>query len=320
MNRFGNILCVVAPDSPGDSALDAALALAADNDAALTVLDAVPALPSGGALPPGLPSVSELQAGWMNERRQALESRVGPWRDQLDIHVEEVSGRRFLQAIRMVLRNEHDLVLKTAENPDWANRLLGSDDMHLLRKCPCPVWLTRPNESQRYHNILAAVDFDPSDETSITSDLNRRILELSASIALRHSARYHLVHVWDAPAESLLRRWSEDPDNAGFSYVSAERERHHRGMERIRAWLDDYLGPETAAGLDPQLHTLRGDAGAVIPGVAERTGADLTVMGTVARTGIAGLFMGNTAETVLEQLRSSVLAVKPPGFVSPVQP
>jgi nucleotide-binding universal stress UspA family protein len=41
-------------------------------------------------------------------------------------------------------------------------------------------------------------------------------------------------------------------------------------------------------------------------------------MGTVARTGISGFFMGNTAETILNQLDCSVLAVKPQGFVTPV--
>jgi nucleotide-binding universal stress UspA family protein len=48
-------------------------------------------------------------------------------------------------------------------------------------------------------------------------------------------------------------------------------------------------------------------------------GIDLVVMGTVARSGIRGLVMGNTAERVLQRLRGSVLAVKPPGFVSPVE-
>ena len=41
-------------------------------------------------------------------------------------------------------------------------------------------------------------------------------------------------------------------------------------------------------------------------------------MGTVSRTGIAGLIIGNTAETILRSVRCSVLAVKPEGFVSPV--
>jgi nucleotide-binding universal stress UspA family protein len=41
-------------------------------------------------------------------------------------------------------------------------------------------------------------------------------------------------------------------------------------------------------------------------------------MGTVARTGIRGFFMGNTAETILEQIDCSVLAIKPQEFVTPV--
>jgi nucleotide-binding universal stress UspA family protein len=41
-------------------------------------------------------------------------------------------------------------------------------------------------------------------------------------------------------------------------------------------------------------------------------------MGTVARGGIAGLLIGNTAERMLRKLPCSVLAVKPEGFVCPV--
>jgi nucleotide-binding universal stress UspA family protein len=47
--------------------------------------------------------------------------------------------------------------------------------------------------------------------------------------------------------------------------------------------------------------------------------ADLVIMGTVARAGIAGLLIGNTAEAVFEQVECSLLAVKPPEFVSPVK-
>jgi nucleotide-binding universal stress UspA family protein len=52
--------------------------------------------------------------------------------------------------------------------------------------------------------------------------------------------------------------------------------------------------------------------------LAQQLEVDLVVMGTVARTGIPGLIMGNTAEAILEQLDCSVLAIKPPGFVTPV--
>ncbi len=53
--------------------------------------------------------------------------------------------------------------------------------------------------------------------------------------------------------------------------------------------------------------------------IAKRIEADLIVMGTVARTGVPGLIMGNSAETILSQIDCSVLAIKPPGFVSPIR-
>jgi len=58
--------------------------------------------------------------------------------------------------------------------------------------------------------------------------------------------------------------------------------------------------------------------GKLIPKLAQTKGIELIVMGTVCRTGVAGLIIGNTAENVLRQVDCSVLTVKPEGFVSPV--
>jgi nucleotide-binding universal stress UspA family protein len=63
---------------------------------------------------------------------------------------------------------------------------------------------------------------------------------------------------------------------------------------------------------------VKGWAHKEIPALVRDLGADLVVMGTVARTGISGLLMGNTAEMILTQIDCSVLAVKPQEFVSPV--
>ena len=64
---------------------------------------------------------------------------------------------------------------------------------------------------------------------------------------------------------------------------------------------------------------IEGEPFEVLPAYAETHNIDLVVMGTVARTGLAGFVMGNTAERILSRLRGSVLAVKPAGFVSPVK-
>ncbi len=75
-------------------------------------------------------------------------------------------------------------------------------------------------------------------------------------------------------------------------------------------------GHDRLSGVSVQV--VEGEPERVISHVVDRNGVDLVVMGTVAKSGIPGLLMGNTAERVLQRLRGSVFAVKPPGFVSPV--
>lgn len=96
------------------------------------------------------------------------------------------------------------------------------------------------------------------------------------------------------------------------------RSAHQTGMKAIEHKLHESMGAETYDYLSPHYHLIQGPAQQVIPQTAERLGVDLVVMGTLGRTGVAGFFIGNTAEMVLEQLKCSVLAIKPPGFVSPV--
>jgi len=57
----------------------------------------------------------------------------------------------------------------------------------------------------------------------------------------------------------------------------------------------------------------------VILELAQQVGADLIVMGTIARTGIPGFFTGNTAESILNQIVCSVLAIKPAGLITPIK-
>jgi nucleotide-binding universal stress UspA family protein len=68
-----------------------------------------------------------------------------------------------------------------------------------------------------------------------------------------------------------------------------------------------------------QIHSLKGDPGTVIPSFVKNHQVDVIVMGTLCRTGLSGLYIGNTAEKVLGNVRCSVLTVKPEGFVSPVK-
>jgi len=66
-------------------------------------------------------------------------------------------------------------------------------------------------------------------------------------------------------------------------------------------------------------HLLEGDPEHVVPDFVRENEVDVVVMGSVGRTGVPGFLIGNTAETILRQVESSVLAIKPGGFVSPVE-
>jgi universal stress protein E len=64
---------------------------------------------------------------------------------------------------------------------------------------------------------------------------------------------------------------------------------------------------------------LKGNPEKIIPQFIEEKKIDILAMGTVARTGIPGFIIGNTAENILQKISCSLLALKPNGFVTPVK-
>lgn len=325
MQPFKNILCAISADRPHPATVERAVSLAENSQARLTFVDVLPRLRAGIALSGDNARSADLQAAITADRLQTLQSMTASFRQRVDIDHEVLTGTVFLEIIRAVLRNGHDLVLTPAENPGFIQRMFGSDDMQLLRACPCPVWITRPEEQSSYRNILVAIDVNVDEDSEskqpapIEHDLNQQILALACSLALSDFASLQVLHVWDAPGESIIRTWSDNPGATTARYVHEEHARHQQALDDIQAWLRDDLGAETYDYLSPRFHLRRGMPATAIPETARELRADVVLMGTVARTGIAGLFIGNTAEAVLEQLTCSVLAVRPVGFVSPVR-
>ena len=150
MKRFKRILCVVEPRQTAETVLERAVSLAQNNQAALTVVSVASRVTAGIGMPDGGPISAELQEAEIANSRQQLENIVAPFRSRITIDAKVLLGTAFLEIIREVLRHGHDLVMKAPEAPAWLDRLFGSDDMHLLRKCPCPVWLVKHSPSKSY--------------------------------------------------------------------------------------------------------------------------------------------------------------------------
>ena len=70
---------------------------------------------------------------------------------------------------------------------------------------------------------------------------------------------------------------------------------------------------------NPEITAAFGDPENLIVPFVKENDFDVTVMSTIAPTGFASRLLGSTIENVLVDLPTNLLAVKPPGFVSPVK-
>jgi nucleotide-binding universal stress UspA family protein len=322
MKRFKQILCVVASVKQDQLALERAVSLAENNHAKLTVATVTPLVTADIEIIDGGPVSTDLQESVVNAKQQELENLVQPYRERLAIQTKVLVGIAFLEIIREVLRQGHDLVIKIPDAADWLDRLFGSDDMHLLRKCPCPVWLIKSETAKPYRRILAAVDVNdeyPPEQHAARTALNRQILEMAISLALSEFAELHIVHAWEAMGESTMRgAFLHTPEDKINAYVEQVRQQQAARFDSLIQEVTSSMGQDAVNYLNPQTHLVKGQARKEIPVLAKQISCDLVVMGTVARTGIPGFIMGNTAETILNQIDCSVMAIKPPSFQTPV--
>lgn len=222
------------------------------------------------------------------------------------------TGKQYYEAILLVQSEGHDLVIKAAE-PDvgFFEKVLGSEDMHLLRKCPCAVWLMRPEMTMPPKRLLACVAMDEREGADLT--LNARIIETGLELLDRSSdAELHILHLWSAPGEHLMRSARTGlSEKQVQDWISAVRKKH-------KSWFTDLVQPFSGRARIIT-HFEKGIPEARIAELAESVKASSVVMGTVGRTGISGLFIGNTAESILHQLKGSVLALKPDKFRTPIR-
>ncbi len=319
MSEFSNIL-LFCDDSTQQSALiELAGALAHASQTTLTVcavvdIDATEQLTVANVVAPS--ALIEITVA--QQRRQLEETAQAIVGNAVAVEIKILVGKPFVEITRQVLRNNHDLVIKAVEpESKLRSRLFGNTDMNLLRNCPCPVWIVKGSGEQPMRRILAAVDQDPEDP--LKDDLNRQILTLATTLAATQAAELHVIHAWRLFGESYLRSSA-----AGIPHTEVDEMEAQVGKKQ-KHWLENLLRPYTLKtkneGVDstaPQRHVVKGDPRKVVSSRAQLLDIDLVVMGTVARTGIKGFIMGNTAESILSQLDCSVLTVKPSGFVSPI--
>ena len=292
MEPFKSILVDVDATATAHPALERAVRLARSIGATLTVTDVVTVPPHARHYLP-----AALEEDMVSERRQQL-ARVANAVNDVRAEPKLLVGRPATVLIQEVLRSNHDLLMRSHARELAASgpKPFGAVDMELLRKCPCPVLLARHGSPASRPQIVAAVN--ASTEEAEEQALNAKIVELALLMASHlEAAPPTLLQAWAPFAERMIRSHAADDQFA--SYVEGARQRAAADLTRLARSFEGRLA-ETQSTLR------RGEPDDVIPEfvVAERI--DLVVMGTVARAGIAGMLIGNTAERVLRKLPCSV--------------
>jgi len=246
----------------------------------------------------GYPALSETLE---REAKEEMQSVAAPLRESgLDVSTAVLTGKPHEELVREAIRAGHDLVIAPG-NSEGGSARVTSTAVRLCRLCPVPVLAISAGHAKPFRRILATVD--PLSRDDEGKELNERVIETALEVARLEGGEVAVLYVWgeDLPAGSL--------------------ETHGKEIEQLaESALEDLLKPYKDEIEDDDVLLVFGEPAPTICRIATEQEMDLVVLGTIARSGVQALWIGNTAEKTLAELELSVLAVKPSAFVSPLDP
>lgn len=184
--------------------------------------------------------------------------------------------------------------------------LLSYTDWGLLRHSELPVLIVKSTTPYRHPTVLAAVD--PQHAHAKPARLDDEILQCAAGWAGALRGKLQVVHAFSPP--TLI------DGSAGIAAAGLASDLIEGAEHQAKITLTELLA---AKRIKPAgTHIANAPPAIAIPSTAKRTGAKLVVMGAVSRSAFKRIFIGNTAEQVLDALPCDVLVVKPPSFVTDI--
>ncbi len=312
MDENKSILVVIDPSTDRQPALERATWLAAHLGATLELLicDYDQQLSGGRFLASEAMEGARLALLDMHKRR--LESLATPLRKQgLEVRTDARWEHPLDHGVlRKVAELQPIITIKDTHYHGAVQRALFSNtDWNLIRGCAVPLLLVKPRQPAAVPRILAAVD--PMHEFDKPAALDHAILALAKELEVALQGKLDVFHAFDpAPAIASAAGSIASPIAVPVRELTEALENNHKSA--LSALLRDYPVDKEA------VHLQQGVAAEQLLALSRKLPADIVVMGAVARSGIKRVFIGNTAERVLDRLPCDLLIVKPAGFAVPV--
>ena len=294
-----NILVVIDPDESEHSALNRIKEIPPTADVNYTVVlylspASVMAKKASASV---ISALEETKAAWLHDLVAPLLA-VG-----YRINVEVVTFTRlYEEIIKSAEKISAHMIFKPLRQHGVLKRAFyTSTDRKLIRLCPTPLLLVSDQGQIHGKPIVAAIDITDRDEAH--SQLNADVMAQAKVLARVLESEIHMVYafrpavVTTVAADPLAYQITRDHYDNEHKMLVALAEQHSIAVDNVCM--------------------REGTADEVLFRHAKDSHAGVIVLGTVARSGASGLFIGNTAEAVLETTETDVLVVKAAGFQTP---
>jgi len=299
------LVAIKDPRARSHPAVAKAAAIATALDAQLQLFHAIddPVYPDLGMVD-GL-RLPQVETRLRERYRQLLETLAAPLRRRglevstavewdFPLHEAIVRGATRFGA-NLIVAADH----VTVHHLPW---LLRYTDWELLRKSPVPVLLVKVPRPYRQPAILAALD--PGHAFAKPAGLDEEILRYSATLADALRGTVHAVHAYVPVPVNLSPEQLSTPGELEKTVSAAEA----TARAALRAAAEP-LGVATA-----NLHVVGRHPTDAVQDVVRETHSQIVALGSISRSGLKRLLIGNTAEALIDALKCDILVVKPPGF------
>lgn len=209
--------------------------------------------------------------------------------------------------VRHARKVQADLVIAELHRHGRISRaLLTHTDWELIRVCPVPLLLVHTDAPWRRPALVASID--PMHERDKPGQLDADILRIGQAVGAALQGTLHAFHAHvplavQMPTSVLAPMPAWIPAEMEQKYSNATR----RAFDRVCK----------AAHLPPRRrHLVPGSTVPRLRELVKKLDGAIVVMGAVSRSGLGGVYFGNTAAQVFAQLDADVLVIKPRGFRS----
>lgn len=239
----------------------------------------------------------QLKTALLSKDKSWLQSLVGSVSD-IKIHYDVHWHKHLYEAVMHAAEEDkYDLVIKATKPHKLMDRIFTHEDWNLLRNCPIPVLLVKSNEPWKNNRVLACIDATSPDDGH--QRINDNILSITERLSDHFDTDLHLVNAYPIVNVAFAMVPEITAPEDLHSYI----EQQHK--DACAKWAHKYnVQPEN-------VHISEGDPENVVAELAQAIATDLVVIGSVGRTGISSVLIGNTAELLIDKVACDVLVIKP---------